>query len=90
MLDLYKFMKEQGIDKEFFRMTDKSGNMHRGIRIAKWLNEWKTDVSSYVILDDDDVRPHNRLVRTSWEDGLTPQHVEQALRILETPVEKWQ
>ena len=54
----------------------------RGTEIDTWLKG--KDVESFVILDDDDdMEPHmDRLVQTSWEFGLTDEHVEKIIELL--------
>lgn len=55
----------------------------RGHEIATWLEE-HPDVSKFVILDDDSDMAHlgQRLVQTTFAQGLTPEHVERAVRML--------
>lgn len=55
----------------------------RGHEIQDYLNRHPYD--RFVILDDSDDMAHLApwLVRTTWEDGLTPEHVTRALRMLE-------
>lgn len=57
----------------------------RGVEVAWWLG--RAEVSSFVILDDSDDFPglEDRLVRTSWAHGLTDEHVDRAVEILERP-----
>jgi hypothetical protein len=96
-LNLIEFLKEQGVKGEVVGMTRIGDSAHRGIKIHAWLEDWKEGVlpssfntsimnkkiKSYVILDDDNVRPLDRLVRTTFEYGLEEIHVAEALRILE-------
>jgi hypothetical protein len=55
----------------------------RGDEIADWLQQ-HPEVTHFVILDDDSdmgaLAPH--LVKTSFQTGLLPEHVEQAVEIL--------
>lgn len=78
--------------------TPTSHSGYRGLEIDEWLQHaWKFEdptwsVSSYVILDDGlNMRPHTqRLVQTTWEDGLQDHHVELAIQHLETPVTEFE
>lgn len=64
------------------------GNIEkRGEEIDLWLKEWDGEqIESFVILDDMSgryLRPYsNRLVNTSFTDGLLQKHVEWAVKIL--------
>lgn len=64
-------------------MPPGSGAGVRGIEVAFWLNR-HPEVSEYVILDDSDDFPGlgDRLVRTSWAEGLTAKHAKHAVAIL--------
>jgi hypothetical protein len=55
----------------------------RGLEICAWLEEHE-HVETFVIVDDeDDMFPvADRLVQTSFEEGLLDEHVEAALRLL--------
>lgn len=60
---------------------------HRGDEITLWLKNWTGEpVKSYVILDDIDgaeIRPHTHyLVQTGFWNGLTPKHVQKAIKLL--------
>lgn len=60
----------------------------RGAEIQTYLDTYGAAVSTFVILDDnDDLGPQLRsyLVQTSFQDGLTDEHVAAAIRILNTP-----
>lgn len=72
-------------------ITNRSMN-HRGEEIDMWLKSWDGEpIESFVILDDLNgryLRPHsNRLVRTSFTQGLLQKHVDLAVKILEKPLE---
>ena len=59
----------------------------RGIGIIDFLNNWSEPVESFVIIDDESfdfnkVGIKNRHVKTSFADGLLPDHVKQAVNIL--------
>lgn len=95
-LDLHFFLKKQGVKGEIIGMTRIGDSAYRGIKIMAWLVDWpefgelkdngviimNKPIESYVILDDTDVRPWDKLVRTSMNDGLTPKDIEKALGIL--------
>lgn len=55
----------------------------RGHEIATWLEE-HPGVDAFIILDDDADMAHlgHRLVQTTFAVGLTPEHVERAVRML--------
>jgi histidinol phosphatase-like enzyme len=59
----------------------------RGDEIQEWLDcsSIYPPVTSFVILDDDSDMKHlkDRLVRTSFPEGLTMQHAEQAIEMLQ-------
>lgn len=64
----------------------------RGEEIDLWMKEWDgEEIQSLVILDDLNgryLRPYSdRLVRTSYDKGLLPKHVELAVKILNRPME---
>ena len=59
----------------------------RGIEIGNWLHDkWvrENEPCRFVILDDSsDMGPlRTNLVRTTWDEGLLPEHIEPALKIL--------
>lgn len=59
----------------------------RGEEIDKWLSEWRGElIESFIILDDmggAQLRPHSRfLVQTGFRDGLMPNHVHKAIKLL--------
>lgn len=55
----------------------------RGHEIQMWLDD-HPEVQRFVILDDSTDMAHlsDRLVRTTWQDGLQDEHVEQAIEML--------
>ena len=63
----------------------------RGHEIARWLRD-HDNVESFVIIDDtvsDLLRNQtDRTVHTTWEDGLTNELADVAIRILNTPIER--
>lgn len=59
----------------------------RGKEIEKWLKDWTGEpIESFVILDDlpeEELEPYAaRLVQTCLHEGLLPEHVEQAIAML--------
>jgi Swiss Army Knife RNA repair-like protein len=58
------------------------GDLERGAEVRAWLS--RHDASAWVILDDCDEGmagdPH--LVRTTWEEGLTPELADRAVAVL--------
>ncbi len=61
------------------------GDRRRGAEIADWLRRNGGDVARYVILDDDSDMLEEQLpyfVQTTFELGLTDEHVERAVAIL--------
>lgn len=85
---LYNALKskllEYGI--ELMSYTEDFGT--RGEEIDKWLSDWQGEpVESFIILDDmggAEMDPHSlRLVQTVFRYGLTPEHVQQAICLLE-------
>jgi HAD domain in Swiss Army Knife RNA repair proteins len=59
----------------------------RGSEIQLWLETVRTPITSVVILDDDADMAHlrHRLVRTTMAHGLTMDHAEQAIAMLNAP-----
>jgi len=58
--------------------------MCRGDEIQRWVHEHKDEIESYIILDDfDDMGPVlDRLIQTDHSIGLTDEHVEKAIEML--------
>lgn len=56
----------------------------RSDEIQQWLDEFDKEVESFVILDDEDDMGSlkNRLVQTSYETGLTENHIKKVIEIL--------
>ena len=70
---------------ELLDYTEEFGR--RGDEIDLWLKQWHGEpIESFVILDDmsgADLQPHSRyLIQTEFWDGLMPNHVEKAIKIL--------
>ena len=62
----------------------------RGHEIQKWLDETHYEIGSFVIIDDDTDMAHltDRLVKTSFETGITQADVDLAVEILKIPFER--
>lgn len=63
----------------------------RGNEIQAWLDaapDYDIDVVSFVILDDDSDMAHlaDRLIKTSFDDGLLDSHVDRAVTMLRAPM----
>ena len=87
LLELENKLAQFGLLIEGSTPVDARG--HRGKEIDEWLKAHADEVESFVILDDDsDVAPWNsRLVKTSWANGLQPNHIRAAKKILNERVE---
>jgi len=59
------------------------GGWERGHEIAAWLDAHSA-CEEFIILDDDDdmAKVRERLIQTSFNDGLMPEHVERAITML--------
>ncbi|MBT3328243.1 MAG: hypothetical protein HN396_18620 [Gemmatimonadales bacterium] len=82
-----RMLMEMGLDREHIRRMDKTpgGGGPRGPQIDEWLRAQPEGlVTSFVILDDgSDMEPNmDRLVHVDGHVGLTEQHVDQAIRML--------
>lgn len=93
-VDLYLALRDKLWDYglEIMDYTPVISYEFRGGEIDRWLREWDGEpIENFVILDDMNgryLRPHaNRLVRTSFNEGLQEKHVELAKKILEKPWE---
>lgn len=84
MVKLRLDMLMKGIKAPIIGMTpDSSGT--RGSQIQSWLDtNMKDHPCSFIILDDDSDMGHltDRLVKTTFEDGLMDAHVGQAVALL--------
>lgn len=77
-------LRYAGVEKPIYGITPFSKERHRGSEIQKWLDD-HPEVTSYVILDDDNDMLENQLnnfVQTNWLTGLTIDDVKQAINIL--------
>ena len=75
-------LAKAGFDGEVIGKTPQLGGP-RGLEIQEWLNN-NGPIESFVILDDDSDMVHlkNKLVQTSFDDGLQDEHVEAAIKLL--------
>lgn len=75
--------KAMGFISTIIDKTPYLGGADRGKEIDAWLKEYPL-VSKFIILDDDsDMYPHmDKLIKTSWEYGLTQVEVELAVDML--------
>ena len=83
---LRALLGEAGFDGEVIGMTP-SLNGPRGLEIQAWLDSaplFGVDVEQFVIVDDDSDMEHlgDRLVKTTFQDGLQDEHVEKAAALL--------
>jgi len=81
-------LKNRGWDARNL-IIDKTPNTKRGWRgeeVNQWLSE-HPEVTAHVIFDDDgdfhDIQP---LVKTSWDNGVTPFHIDVARKLLTNPL----
>lgn len=94
-LDLFqKFLIERGITGKVIGMTEVTHG-DRADEIWDWIDEHKSIIDNYVILDDDRLESKRdssdpvldmHFVRTSWSVGLQDKHVDVALKILGVPI----
>ena len=76
-------LKEVGL--EVVSTTPNLSGRPREEEIHEWL--LNNLVNSYLILDDDcDISQTERLIRTSYDYGLTESHVEECIKILNNPI----
>jgi len=82
------YLKREGVFVH--DITPHNSKRIRGLEIMEWLNG-KTDIESFVILDDDfhDIMPYfkDNLVAVDSTLGLTTENVAQALEILNKPLD---
>jgi len=73
----------QNIGSDIYDIT-KELSKGRGAEIAEWISR-HSEVESFVILDDDisDMKQFkNNIVKTTFYHGLLPEHIEKAIKIL--------
>ena len=83
-LELPEMLKFMGVRKDIYSVTPTTLRRHRGTEIQMWL-DCHPDVSNYIILDDDSDmlnKQLNHFIHTSWKNGLTIDHVNKAIKIL--------
>lgn len=80
--ELSAFLKAKGFIGEIIDRTPRFGGAPRGEEITCWLDNNKVD--RFVILDDDSdmCGLKHKLVHTSWQTGLQPEHVVKAIEML--------
>ena len=84
--ELRDLLRSRGCTAPIIDRTDVGSSAHRGDQIADWIRDH--EVASYVVLDDlggPCLSPvTDRLVQTDYMgDGLTDEHVERAVNMLE-------
>lgn len=85
--DIRDLFRQFGVEKPIRDLTPRLRGSSRGAEIAEWLsrfeNCWPT-VESFVIVDDGNDMDHllPRLIQTSHEIGLTMEHAERAIVML--------
>jgi len=80
-IELRNVLKENGI--EFYGFTPERTDGNRGFEIIQYLLSHE-EVTNYVVLDDrlDACTDNSHFVRTLMSIGLTDEHVEVAIKIL--------
>lgn len=82
-LELTTYLRNQGFRGEIVGMTpDDERTGFRGNEIKRWLEaDGKTGL--YAVVDDSsDFYPDQPRVRTTWKEGLMPEHVEELVQLL--------
>lgn len=84
---LRSIFKKSGISAEIVGVTPRLNESKcRGKEIDLYLKNFRNidGIRNFVIIDDDsDMEPHmDKLVKTTWEKGLTKEHAEKAIEIL--------
>lgn len=80
---LEKKLKDNGIT--FLSRTPITNDGYRGEEIRKWLERWNGEkIDRFIIIDDDsDMKPYmDRLIQTSFNQGLQPNNVKKAVKLL--------
>lgn len=75
----------QDIKERCVGMTPSSWSDYRGREIKQWLESNKNiEIDSFIILDDcNDMEPFSdRLIQTSWQTGITTEHADKAIEML--------
>jgi hypothetical protein len=83
--DLREVFNQQGIDGSRIIDVAPTSMGVRGHEIDSWLRTTSISVESFVIIDDDSDMAHHtgRLVRTTFEDGLTRLHADMVIRMFQ-------
>jgi hypothetical protein len=82
--ELCDMLSAAGMDQSVLPVgvTPRSEKGFRGDEIRAWLHQ-NPHINNYVIFDDDgDFYSGQPLVKTTWDDGLLPSHIEAARHIL--------
>lgn len=82
--ELQECLESNGMDPRVLpkHMTPTSRSGYRGEEVKAWIDA-NPYILNYVIFDDNsDFYPHQPLVKTTWEEGLLPEHIEEARKIL--------
>lgn len=84
---LEKKFRERGI--YILDKTEEPSWAERGIGVISYIEKYKENVESFVVLDDESfdfesVGISDRFVHTSFETGLLSEHVEKSIKILNT------
>ena len=83
--ELKAIFNQQGIDSsKIIDTTPRTMSRLRGDEIGSWLRTFEDTIESFVIIDDDsDMADYsNRLIKTTFEDGLTMAHADVAIKML--------
>lgn len=83
-LELPEILAFMGVKKQIYSVTPTTLKRHRGTEIQMWL-DCHPDIDNYIILDDDSDmlnKQLNHFIHTSWKNGLTLDHVDKAIKIL--------
>ena len=80
---------KEDIGVKFIKDLEMFWEHERGNEINMWVNRNKNEIKSFIIIDDEsyDIEPvfPDQLLVTSMEGGLTDEHINEAITILETP-----
>jgi len=83
--EIQECLEGKGFTGKLIGATPRRGYETRGEEIQAWIDSTHHDVEAFVILDDDSDMGElmGRLVHTTWEKGLLPEHIEPAEALLE-------
>jgi hypothetical protein len=88
---LARALGDRGFDGQLLGKTPRAGNA-RGHQIQAWLDaapEYNIAVESFVVIDDDSAdmgHLDDRLIKTTFEQGLQDEHVDRAVTMLSQPM----